>query len=55
MPTPQISKEFNYSPVATKVTNKVADHIINLQNYGIDSGKILDIYAFCGAQRQLVR
>jgi len=45
MPTPQISKEFNYSPVATKVTNKVADHIINLQNYGIDSGKILDIYA----------
>lgn len=45
MPTPLISKEFDYSPVATKVTNKVADHIINLQNYGIDSGKILDIYA----------
>ena len=45
MPIPHISREFTYSPVAAKVTNKVADNIINLQNHGIDSGMILDIYA----------
>ena len=44
MTVPQISKAFSFVPIPAVVSNKVADHIRTLQDYGFDKGKILDIY-----------